>query len=59
MGTYILIIFMATSRYADSGSSSVTQEFNSYTTCKVAGDNISKQLITSGNEVFSIGCYQK
>lgn len=60
MGTFILIIIMATSGgYSTAGSASLSQEFSSYTACKVAGDNIAKQLTDSRTRVFSIGCYQK
>ena len=60
MGTYILIIFMATSGGSNAGTASVFQEFNSKKTCYTAGQSLVKNAtIEKSNYLLTWGCFVK
>lgn len=59
MNTFILIIFMATSDVNAAGAASVSQEFNTETACKVAGQSLTDTAYKRRNYVLSWGCYSK
>lgn len=59
MGTWILIMFIATSSSSQAGTASISQEFDSSITCKAAGEAIIGGATNRGNYVLAWGCYKK
>lgn len=58
-GTFILIIFMATSSYGKSGAAGISQEFGTEAACNLAGQSLAKDAHTRGNYVLTWGCFKK
>lgn len=59
MGPYILIIFLATSSYDNSGSAGISQEFHSKKACLAAGEALVNSAHNRGSYVMAWGCYSK
>lgn len=56
---YILIMFLSTSPSDPSGAASISQEFTSQETCRIAGASLAKSAHEKQNYVLSWGCFQK
>lgn len=59
MNTFILIMFMATSKYYDSGAAAISQEFNTKTACEAAGQSLAINAHKRYAHVTTWGCYSK
>ena len=56
---YILIIFISTSSSINSGSASVSQEFETIERCESAGKSLTADVYKRGNNVLTWGCFKK
>jgi len=59
MGTYIMIIVMATSGFSKSGSTDVVAEFSSSQSCLAAYNYLLKDAQDRGNYILTGGCFKK
>lgn len=59
MNTFILIMFMATGGHYQSGISSISQEFNTESACKTAGQSLAINAHNRHAYLMTWGCYPK
>lgn len=59
MGTYIMIIVMATSSFNRSGATDVVAEFSSSQSCIAAYNYLLKDAQERGNYILTGGCFKK
>ena len=59
MTPYILIFFLSTSGFANSGVGGITHEFSSKATCMAAGAAIAADAESRYRKVLTWGCFEK